>query len=83
MITQQQRTKIQRSDSFLVGALLALTGGFLDAYSYLTRGGVFANAQTGNMVLLGLRLSEQRWGKAFTTCFRSSRLRRACCSRNG
>ena len=65
MITQQQRTKIQRSDSFLVGALLALTGGFLDAYSYLTRGGVFANAQTGNMVLLGLRLSEQRWSEAF------------------
>ena len=65
MINQQQRSKIQRSDSFLVGALLALTGGFLDAYSYLTRGGVFANAQTGNMVLLGLRLSEQRWSEAF------------------
>lgn len=65
MINQQQRTKVQRSDSFLVGALLALTGGFLDAYSYLTRGGVFANAQTGNMVLLGLRLSEQRWSEAF------------------
>ena len=65
MIHQQQRSKIQRSDSFLVGALLALTGGFLDAYSYLTRGGVFANAQTGNMVLLGLRLSERRWSEAF------------------
>ena len=57
---------IQRSDSFLVGALLTLSGGFLDAYSYLTRGGVFANAQTGNMVLLGLRLSERRWGDALT-----------------
>ena len=65
MIHQQQQSKIQQSDSFLVGALLALTGGFLDAYSYLTRGGVFANAQTGNMVLLGLRLSEQRWSEAF------------------
>lgn len=66
MINHQQRSKIQRSDSFLVGALLALTGGFLDAYSYLTRGGVFANAQTGNMVLLGLRLSEHRWNEALT-----------------
>ena len=64
MFNSRQRSKIQRSDSFLVGALLALTGGFLDAYSYLTRGGVFANAQTGNMVLLGLRLSEQRWSEA-------------------
>ncbi len=66
MFNSQQRSKIQRSDSFLVGALLALTGGFLDAYSYLTRGGVFANAQTGNMVLLGLRLSEHRWNEALT-----------------
>ena len=51
----------QRSESFFVGALLSLAGGFLDAYTYITRGGVFANAQTGNMVLLGLRLSQQRW----------------------
>jgi len=66
MFNSKQQSKIQRSDSFLVGALLALTGGFLDAYSYLTRGGVFANAQTGNMVLLGLRLSEHRWSEALT-----------------
>ena len=41
---------MQRSESFLVGALLAVSGGFLDAYTYLCRGGVFANAQTGNMI---------------------------------
>ena len=29
-------------------------GGFLDTYTYFTRGGVFANAQTGNLVLLGI-----------------------------
>jgi len=57
-------TGIQRSESFSVGALLALVGGFLDAYTYFSRGGVFANAQTGNMVLLGLRLSEGRWREA-------------------
>ncbi len=54
----------QRSESFPVGALLAVTGGFLDAYTYLSRDRVFANAQTGNMVLLGLRLSEGRWVEA-------------------
>lgn len=54
-------TRPQRSESFPVGALLAVTGGFLDAYTYLSRDHVFANAQTGNMVLLGLRLSEGRW----------------------
>ena len=52
------------SESFRLGAVLALTGGFLDAYTYLIRGGVFANAQTGNIVLLGVRLMEGAWGGA-------------------
>lgn len=52
-------TKIkQMSDSFVLGSILALAGGFLDAYTYVCRGGVFANAETGNIVLMGLRLVE-------------------------
>lgn len=54
----------QPSDTFAVAALLAVAGGFLDAYTYLCRGGVFANAQTGNMVLLAVRASEGRWQEA-------------------
>ncbi len=46
------------SETLLTGALLAVVGGFLDAYTYLCRGGVFANAQTGNIVLVGIRLAE-------------------------
>lgn len=46
------------SDTYLIGILLALVGGYLDAYTYIARGGVFANAQTGNIVLLGLNLSK-------------------------
>lgn len=41
--------------------LLALAGGFLDAYSYIARGGVFANAQTGNIVLIGIRIAQREW----------------------
>ena len=51
----------QMSESILLGALLMLAGGFLDAYSYLCRDGVFANAQTGNIVLFGISLAEQDW----------------------
>lgn len=54
----------QMSESFRLGAVLALAGGFLDAYTYLVRGGVFANAQTGNIVLLGIRLMEGDWAGA-------------------
>lgn len=40
-------------ESVRLGILLAIVGGFLDAYTFVGRGGVFANAQTGNIVLLG------------------------------
>ena len=48
----------QMSETFRLGALLTVVGGFLDTYTYLSRGGVFANAQTGNIVLLGLSLAQ-------------------------
>ena len=44
-------------ESVRLGLLLALVGGFLDAYTFLDRGGVFANAQTGNLVLIGIAAS--------------------------
>ena len=43
----------QMSDSALTAAVMVLSGGLQDAYTYFCRGGVFANAQTGNIVLLG------------------------------
>lgn len=46
------------------GILLALVGGFLDAYTFILRGGVFANAQTGNMVLMGISIAGGDWLKA-------------------
>ena len=39
------------SESLLLGAILATVGGFLDAHTYICRGKVFANAETGNIVL--------------------------------
>lgn len=48
----------QMSESIRLGAVLAMSGGLMDAYSYLERDHVFANAQTGNMLLLGVNLSQ-------------------------
>lgn len=48
----------QRAEALAVALLLSATGGFLDIYSYLYRGHVFANAVTGNIVLFGLNLAE-------------------------
>lgn len=54
----------QISESIELGAILALAGGFMDAYSYIGRGGVFANAQTGNMLLVGIHLSLGEFSQA-------------------
>jgi uncharacterized membrane protein YoaK (UPF0700 family) len=51
----------QTADTLLVGAILAASGGAMDAYSYLCRGQVFANAQTGNILLLGVSVSDGDW----------------------
>ena len=59
-------SKRQMSDTFLIAVLLAVVGGSLDAYSYVARGHVFANAQTGNIVLFGLHLADGEWMQAGT-----------------
>ena len=41
------------SEAFRTVLFLSLSGGLQDAYTYLGRGGVFANAQTGNIVFMG------------------------------
>ncbi len=49
--------KIKNVRSICNSALLAMVGGYLDAYTYIGRGHVFANAQTGNIVLLGIKIA--------------------------
>ena len=43
-----------RPESLPLGLLLAAVGGFLDAFTFAGYGGVFANTQTGNIVLMGI-----------------------------
>ncbi|MCI2046090.1 MAG: DUF1275 domain-containing protein [Faecalibacterium sp.] len=51
------------SDSMPTVAFLTLSGGLQDAYSYCVRGKVFANAQTGNIVLMsGHFFAGDAWG---------------------
>ena len=58
------KIKKQPSDTFRLGMLLSMTGGFVDAYTFVTRGKVLANAQTGNIVFFGLNLIEKEWWDA-------------------
>ena len=43
---------------------MMLVGGYLGAFTYSIRGGVFCNAQTGNFVLLAMALGNGEWLRA-------------------
>lgn len=51
----------QMSESFVIAALLSISGGLQDVYTYIARDHVFANAQTGNIVLLSTNICERNW----------------------
>ncbi|MBL4950864.1 DUF1275 domain-containing protein [Neobacillus sp. YIM B02564] len=51
------------AESIGLGVLLALIGGYLDAYTYVSRDGVFATSQTGNLVLLGVVTAQGHWAQ--------------------
>ena len=56
----------QMSESFLTAVFLSLSGGLQDAYTYFFRGKVYANAQTGNIVMLSHSLFSRQWATALS-----------------
>ena len=48
----------QHSDSLIIAAILFFFGGFQNAYTYINCGKVFANLQTGNLVLMSINLAD-------------------------
>ncbi len=61
MSTLAKKAHGQMSESMLTAVFIVLSGGLQDAYTYLCRGKVFANAQTGNIVLFSAHLFEGEW----------------------
>ena len=45
----------------MVYALLMASGGMMGAYTYLLRGGVFCNAQTANVLVMGMSFGKGDW----------------------
>ena len=54
----------ERTKSLWFALLLTLANGFLDAHTYLVRGGVFANVQTANVILFAIDTSERKFTAA-------------------
>src|SRR5580658_6554033 len=47
-----------------VACLFTAAGGYMDAFSYIAHGHVFANAQTGNFVFFAVYASGSQWAQA-------------------
>lgn len=61
----KKQVKGQMSESAPLIALLCISGGFMDAYTYNCRNKVFSNAQTGNMVLMGQNFATLNFAAGF------------------
>ena len=59
-----EEKKYLECEKLWVFALLIFVAGFYGAYTLSVRGGVFCNAQTGNMALFGVAVGSGDWNKA-------------------
>jgi uncharacterized membrane protein YoaK (UPF0700 family) len=55
---------IERTRTLWFALLLTLANGFLDAHTYIARGGVFANVQTANVIFFAIDSSDGKWAAA-------------------
>ena len=62
------RAKTKLTDHIGFHMLLAMTGGLMDAYSYIDRGNVFATGQTGNFVLAAIRFLSKDYRGMIQAC---------------
>ena len=88
MAQQISRESRQMSEAFRTVLFLSLSGGLQDAYTYLGRGSVFANAQSGNIVFMGQSFFAGDWARflhylvpvlAFALGVAAAELIRVCC----
>src|ERR1700712_1760867 len=53
-----------RARTLWFALLLTLSNGFMDAHTFVVRGGVFANVQTGNVIFAAIDAAEAKFGAA-------------------
>jgi len=58
---QADDTILLECERLWVFAALIAVGGYLGAFTFTLRGGVFCNAQTANLVLMGMAIGQGQW----------------------
>lgn len=62
--TPRQAPLLPPHQTFAVGLILSMLAGYLEAYTYLLRGGVFCNGQTANIAMMMLSFARGETSKA-------------------
>lgn len=63
-VSMSKVLKIPAEEMIFISLIATFMGGFLDAYTYVLHGGVFANTQTGNLIFLSIFLAEGEYYEA-------------------
>lgn len=61
---QEEQRPFLECEKLWIFLMLMGSGGFMGAYTFILRGGVFCNAQTSNILLLGISLGTGDFSKA-------------------
>ena len=56
-----QKNVFLECERLIVFLLMMTVGGYFGAFTYVARGGVFCNAQTGNILMMSIALGDGRW----------------------
>lgn len=51
-------------EQIIFSLLLTFSGGFFDAYTFTNSNGIFANAQTGNLIFIGIEIANENYTSA-------------------
>lgn len=58
---KRKNETIHATETIYIASILTMAGGFVDAYTYITRDGIFAYAQTGNIIFLSISLAKKQF----------------------
>ena len=56
---KRKNESLHTTQTIYVACIFSFIGGFVDSYTYLTRDGVFAYAQTGNIIFFSINLANK------------------------
>ena len=65
----KKKKEIHTLETIYIASMLSMVCGYVDAYTYITKDGIFAYAQTGNIIFLAMNLAKGKFYDAINCLF--------------